>query len=95
MHRAPLDARGRDMPRLIAAALLLLAASPAVAEVGCAPYCDFWHYYGPYDYTYVRPGLYAYPACRADGDCSPYLVTSRRYVGRVTVRLPRPVRPHY
>ena len=85
------------MPKAIAAAILvLLAAAPAAAEVGCAPYCDFTHYYGPQDFTWVRPGLYLYPACGPSGYCSPYLVSSRRYVGRVTVRsLGRPVRPRY
>jgi hypothetical protein len=80
----------------IAAALItLLAASPAAAEVGCAPYCDFTHYYGPQDFTYVRPGLYAYPYCGPSGECSPHLVsTSRRYLGRVTVR-PVVRRPRY
>ena len=88
------------MPRIIAAAVCVIAAvaiEPAAAEVGCAPYCDFTHYYGPQDFNWVRPGLYAYPACGPDGSCSPYLVSSRqRYRGRVTVRsLARPARPRY
>jgi len=91
----------RAMSRLIAiaaaaAAWALLAASPAAAEVGCVPYCDFTHYYGPHDFTYVRPGLFAYPYCGPSGDCSPYLVSStRRYLGRVTVRPVVRVRPRY
>jgi hypothetical protein len=86
------------MSRVSAAAvsvLLLLAAGPAAAEIGCAPYCDFTHYYGPHDFTYVRPGLYLYPRCGPSGYCSPYLVSSsaRRY-GRITVRsIARPLRP--
>ena len=86
------------MPKAIAAAaiLVLLVAAPAAAEVGCFPYCDFTHYYGPQDFTWVRPGLWAYPACGPSGYCSPHLVSSRRFVGRVTVRsLGRPVRPRY
>jgi hypothetical protein len=90
----------KTVPRIIAAAVCVIAAvaiEPAAAEVGCAPYCDFTHYYGPQDFTWVRPGLYAYPACGPDGSCSPYLVSSgQRYRGRVTVRsLARPARPRY
>ena len=85
------------MPRLIAAAVvavLALAPGPAAAEVGCAPDCDFTHDYGPYDYTWVRPGLYVYPRCAPNGYCSPYVVRSARYRGSVTIhRLARPLRP--
>jgi len=84
------------MPKSVAAAALLLAAlsGPALAEVGCAPNCDFTHYYGPYDYTWVRPGLYLYPRCGPTGDCSPYVVSSSHYRGRVTIRrFAQPVRP--
>ena len=85
------------MPKVIAAVsaalYLLLAAGPAAAEIDCSPYCDFTHYYGPHDFTYVRPGLYLYPRCGPSGNCSPYLVSSRRYYGRITVRtIARPVR---
>ena len=87
------------MARLIGAVCLLigLALEPAMAEVGCAPYCDFTHFYGPYNFTWVRPGLYAYPLCGPEGSCSPYLVSSsQRFRGRVTVRsLGRPLRPRY
>ena len=78
------------MPRFAAAAVggfLLFGSGPAWAEIDCAPYCDFNHYYGPHDFTYVRPGLFLYPRCGPSGDCSPYLVSSsRRYYGRITVR---------
>jgi hypothetical protein len=78
------------MPRLLAAVVfgLVLAGSGAArAEIGCAPNCDFVHYYGPHDFTYVRPGLYLYPRCGAGGNCSPYLIASARpYYGRITVR---------
>ena len=84
------------MPRLIAAAVLAalaLGSGPAAAEVGCAPNCDFIHDYGPYDYIWVRPGLYLYPRCGPSGYCSPYLVRSSRYRGSVTIRnLARPLR---
>ena len=82
------------MPRLFAAALFglaLCASSPALA-VECAPHCDYTHDYGPYDFTYVRPGLYGYPACNFWGECLPRLAYTRtvRY-GRIFIR-PRPVR---
>jgi hypothetical protein len=98
------------MPRLIAAALALLlwfAPSPASAQSDCVPYCDFTHYYGPLDFTwvqpggygpqqsiYVRPGLFLYPRCGPSGYCSPYVLSSwQRFRGRVTVRpVSRPVR---
>jgi hypothetical protein len=83
------------LPGFVAAGLLLAGAGPAAAEVDCTPYCDFIHYYGPHDFTYVRPGLFLYPYCGPSGDCSPYLISSsRRYLGRVTVRrVARPARP--
>ena len=64
------------MPRLVAAAvfgLVLLGASPAWADVECYLHCDYTHDYGPYDFTYKRPGLYGFPRCGPYGDCSPYL----------------------
>jgi hypothetical protein len=96
-RRAREDAMPRFMPGFVAAVcgVLLGGSAPASAEIDCTPYCDFVHYYGPLDFTYVRPGLFAYPRCGPSGDCSPYLVSSsRRYVGRITVRrIARPVRP--
>ena len=82
------------MPRLIAAAILLaLLPSAALAEVDCAPNCDFTHYYGPYDYTWVRPGLFLYARCGPSGYCSPYVISSSHYRGRVTIRrFAQPVR---
>ena len=78
------------MPKIVAAAICVLVAcagAPAAAEVSCAPVCDFFHYYGPYDFTYIRPGLYAYPRCGPDGNCSPHLVYSLPpFRGHVTVR---------
>lgn len=89
------------MPRFIpgffaaaTSALLLFGAGPARAEVDCAPYCDFTHYYGPHDFTYVRPGLFLYPSCGPSGHCSPYLISSTHpYRGNVTVRVTRRLRP--
>ena len=98
------------MPRLVAAAIALflwLAPGPVSAEVGCAPTCDFNHYYGPQDFTwvqpggygpqqfiYLRPGLFRHPYCGPSGYCSPYLLSSsQRFRGRVTVHsLARPSR---
>jgi len=63
----------------------------AVSAAECFPYCDYTHYYGPFDFTYVQPGLFGYPLCGPRGNCSPQLVYSttgfRR--GRITVRFPR------
>jgi hypothetical protein len=96
--RPPIVLREDVMPKLIAAAIaafVLVAPGTASAEIGCAPYCDFTHYYGPQDFTYVRPGLFVYPRCGPSGECSPYLVSSgQRWRGRITVRsLTRPLRP--
>lgn len=84
------------MGKSIAAAVAVILAvlcGPAAAEVACAPYCDFTHYYGHYDFTWVRPGLFLYPRCGPSGDCSPHLISSSRYRGRVTIR--RLARPAY
>jgi hypothetical protein len=40
-----------------------LLGSDAVWAGDCSPHCDYWHYYGPYDFSYIRPGLFAYPIC--------------------------------
>jgi hypothetical protein len=54
----------------------LLVATPAGA-IECAPYCDYTHDYGPYDLSWKRPGLYAYPVCAPNGDCAPRAVHAR------------------
>jgi len=77
----------------VPAMLLLLCAfgaDSAVAEE-CAPHCDYYHYYGPYDFTYQRPDLYALPVCGPRGNCAPYLVYSAPPVrrGRIEIRFPR------
>ena len=98
------------MPRPIAtivASLLWLVPGYASAQSECAPYCDFNHYYGPQDFTwvlpggygrqqfiFVPPGLFLHPYCGPSGYCSPYLLSSaQRFRGRVTVRpIARPLR---
>ena len=69
-------------------AMVFALSLPAAAQVDCAPYCDFTHDYGPYDLTWARPGLYAFPVCGPNGNCAPYAVhTYPRYRGvRITVR---------
>jgi len=78
------------MLRLPAAALfgLVLAGSGAASAEQCYPVCDYYHDYGPQDFTYVRPGLYGFPRCGPSGDCSPYLVYTYpiRRQGRITIR---------
>ena len=77
-------------------------ATTAASAASCYPHCDYNHDYGPYDFTYIRPGLYAYPVCGPRGECSPYLVYNRSPApglpyptfspypkGRIEIRLPR------
>jgi hypothetical protein len=70
-----------------------------VSAAECYPHCDYTHYYGPFDFTYVAPGLFGYPLCGLRGNCSPQLAYSTSGVrqGRITVRFPRvtatPARP--
>jgi hypothetical protein len=87
------------MPRLCAAAfvaslsgLTFGVGSAAAAE--CYPHCDYIQDYGPYDYTYIRPGLFGYPICDWRGNCSPYPVYaySGRRGGRITIRTLSPQR---
>ena len=54
-------------------AFAIFAACPAAAA-DCAPYCDYTHDYGPYDLSWKRPGLYAFPVCAPDGECAPRAV---------------------
>jgi hypothetical protein len=69
------------MLRTFAATLLglVLLQSAAWAAIDCAPHCDYYHDYGPYDFTYVRPGLFGYPVCDWHGNCLPHL--AYRYSG--------------
>jgi hypothetical protein len=77
-----------DMRRFAAVALLSCTFAGA-AGAECYPHCDYIQDYGPYDYTYIRPGLIAYPICDQGGNCSPYpvCVSSGRPLGRITIRL--------
>ena len=79
----------RGLRHLLAALCLsLCGAGPALAAE-CFPHCDYVHNYGPYDFTYVRPGLYGYPLCNLRGECLPNLVYStsgRARRGNVEVR---------
>lgn len=83
------------MLRILAAAALgaILIHSGVAEATDCAPHCDYVHDYGPYDFSYIRPGLFGYPVCDWRGDCSPYLIY--RYSGRpwpgVTITI-RPTR---
>ena len=70
------------MPKILAGAfsgvVFLLCCGIALAY-DCAPHCDYVHDYGPYDFSYVYPGLSGWPVCDREGNCSPYLVY--RYSG--------------
>jgi len=81
------------MMKISAAAVFVfffLLGTHAVTAMECYPHCDYYHFYGPFDFTYVRPGLYGYPRCGLRGDCSPFLVysTSGFRKGQISVRFP-------
>lgn len=84
---------------LLACACAGLAGGPGKARAAeCYPHCDYNHYYGPYDFSYVRPGLYAYPVCDPRGRCAPYLAyygSGELGVrsGNIIVTFPRRTRP--
>jgi hypothetical protein len=78
------------MLRYFASAILTfsLFGSDTVLAEDCSPHCDYWHNYGPYDFSYIRPGMFGYPICDRQGNCSPYLIYTypgSRY-GRITIR---------
>jgi hypothetical protein len=81
---------------IMAVPALLLLGSSVLAE-DCAPTCDYHHDYGPYNFSYVRPGLVGYPICDQAGNCLPYLTyvqPGRRY-GQITIRpVVRHRKPH-
>jgi hypothetical protein len=81
----------RRLLRPFVALAALLAATATAAAAECYPNCDYNHYYGPYDFTYVRPGLYGHPICGPRGECSPYLVYSYSVPprGRIEIRFRR------
>ena len=76
------------MRRILSVALASILLIAVARAEECAPRCDYTHDYGPFDFTYLRPGAYGYAICAWDGDCSPRLVYSdsgwRR--GRITIR---------
>jgi hypothetical protein len=81
------------MLRVFAAAifgLFLVGSSAALAE-DCSPHCDYWHNYGPYDFSYIRPGWFGYPICDQRGNCSPHLIYT--YSGHQSGRTTITVRP--
>ena len=83
----------RSMPKHFVLAILAFfcAGTGAVSAAECFPYCDYTHYYGPFDFTYIQPGLYGHALCGPRGNCSPQLAYSTSGVrrGRITVRFPR------
>jgi hypothetical protein len=89
------------MPKHFVLAVLafLCVGTHDVSAAECFPHCDYTNYYGPFDFTYIQPGLYGYPLCGPRGNCSPQLAYSISGVrrGRITVRFPRvtamPARP--
>jgi hypothetical protein len=84
----------RSFGRALAVICLSLCGAGTVLAAECFPYCDYTHDYGPYDFTYVRPGLYGYPICGPRGNCLPnvvYSTSGRARRGNVEVRfIPRP-----
>jgi hypothetical protein len=86
----------RTIP-LLAFLAFFAVGTGAVAAEACFPHCDYNHYYGPLDFTYVQPGLFAYPQhCGPQGDCSPHLTysTTGFLRWRITVRFPRATAAH-
>jgi hypothetical protein len=80
------------MRRILATAILsLLWGAGAALAADCSPRCDFVHDYGPYDFSYIRPGLAGIPACDRQGNCSPHLVYI--YSGRLLPQIRIIVRP--
>lgn len=83
-----------------ALALAILSSVMLVSGVAwatdCSPHCNYVHDYGPYDFSYVRPGLAGYPICDWRGNCAPHLVYyygGRRRPGvRIIIRPTHPNR---
>lgn len=75
---------------------VLIWTSGVAFAYDCAPHCDYVHDYGPYDFSWVSPGLVGYPVCDREGNCSPNLVYRRfghlRPGIRIRVRPTRPAR---
>ena len=72
----------------IAAVLSFFFFGSEVVSADCSERCDHYHDYGPYDFSYIQPGLLGWPVCDRQGNCSPYLIYThpgyRR--GQITVR---------
>lgn len=83
------------MLKLLAPTVLcgLVSASGVAFAYDCAPHCDYVHDYGPYDLSWVAPGLVGYPVCDRQGNCSPHLVYRR--FGRPWPGITITVRPTY
>ena len=83
----------RHLPKCLVIALLAFfgVGTRAVPAAECYPHCDYTHYYGPFDFTYIQPHLFAYPRCGPSGNCAPQMVysTSGFHRGTITVRFPR------
>ncbi|HSV22504.1 MAG TPA: hypothetical protein VLJ17_05680 [Xanthobacteraceae bacterium] len=82
----------RHLPACFVVALLaFFGIGTSVPAAECYPHCDYAHYYGPFDFTYVKPRLFAYPRCDLMGNCAPQMVysTSGFRRGTITVRFPR------
>jgi len=79
---------------IMIALLMSLLGSASALAAECYPHCDYVHDYGPYDFTYIRDGLYAYPVCNWRGNCSPHYayLYSPWWRGQIIIR-PR-VRAH-
>jgi hypothetical protein len=73
----------------------VLLGSGVAWATDCFPYCDYVHDYGPYDFSYIRPGLVGYPVCDWRGNCAPrlaYRYTGRRPGVRIFIRPTHPNR---
>ena len=74
----------------------VLLGSGIAWAADCTPHCDYVHDYGPYDFSYVRPGLAGYPVCDWRGDCAPrivyYYAGHRRPGVRIIIRPTNPNR---
>jgi hypothetical protein len=89
------------MMKLLLAALVgvvLLATSSRlqmVAAADCYPHCDYNHYLGPSNFSYISPGLFGYLVCGPRTICSPHMVYAYSGVprGRIDIAFPRRQRP--
>ena len=77
--------------------LLLVTSSrlQTAAAAECYPHCDYNHYLGPSNFSYISPGLFGYLVCGPRTICSPHMVYAYTGVprGRIDIRFPRRQRP--